>query len=440
MAKMTKSGKMVWSVALLCASLLGCGDSTSDTTISSTPLNEDYCEVISKEPLVVKAVERGIFRTTTFKYENEKVVEKAEFKSAEKMESACLVYRENSNYSSVVCNDKSIVAVRKDIKTSDGYDDFVLAFSTMCDDLTEPEDDDISSSSREKDNPFIFDRSSSSQKVSSSSRQSDLFGSSSSSKTQYAESSSSSTVSDDGKISWYGGAWYKKEKVVAANVDELDCTDNTNLSKLNDFDVAYEFNKPGDLGRDYLGNVNAYIEGNMTPVSAECGSLVLDGTNGLLVPLNDVFKTRGFVIEIRFMPTQEADLGNIFVAEPPGSGLDAWQVRMDGTTVNFHVRDSDHDYSAWEVHEVGDVALNEWHVVRIKVFPTKSANGDVFYSLNASLDGSLRLASEFKRDLSGLMYGLGIGYDAVHQAAYARKFFTGKIDYIRYGRILEDDL
>ena len=74
------------------------------------------------------------------------------------------------------------------------------------------------------------------------------------------------------------------------------------------------------------------------------------------------------------------------------------------------------------------------------MFPTKSANGDVFYSLNASLDGSLRLASEFKRDLSGLVYGLGIGYDAVHQAAYARKFFTGKIDYIRYGRILEDDL
>ncbi len=38
-------------------------------------------------------------------------------------------------------------------------------------------------------------------------------------------------------------------------------------------------------------------------------------------------------------------------------------------------------------------------------------------------------------DLSELQYGLGIAYDAMHQDAYGRKFFTGKIDYIRYGKI-----
>ena len=91
-----------------------------------------------------------------------------------------------------------------------------------------------------------------------------------------------------------------------------------------------------------------------------------NGKNGLLIPLDEVFESKFFVVEVRFMPTKAADIGNIIAAEPPGRGIDGWQIRLSGTE---------------------------------------------------------------------LQYGLGIAYDAMHQDAYGRKFFTGKIDYIRYGKI-----
>ena len=452
---MTKSGMFVGIAIMLGLFVFGCNDSGSN---ASRDGKTGHCEVVSKNPLLIESLSDGVFAKTLLSYKDEKVVQLVTFNSADAANIACPEYEEDPDYGVVECKGKTIRAFGREEMTLSEYVDLVKAFVSACGDSIELDDiyssvepdldeDDESSSSEDsrwndedkssssvssssKGNPWSSDAESSSSVMSSPSTMS----------SSSIMSSSSSESLTDGLISWYGGAWYKKEKVVAGNAEELNCTDNTDLSELEAYDVAYEFNRPGDLGRDYLGSVNAYIEEGMSPLSAECGSLVLDGTNGLLVPLNDVFKTRGFVIEIRFMPTMDADLGNIFVAEPPGRGPDAWQIRMDGTTMNFHLRDGDIDEATWEVLEVGDVELNEWHVIRIKVFPTKSANGDVFYSLNASLDGSLRLASEFKRDLSGLMYGLGIGYDAVHQGAYARKFFTGKIDYIRYGRILEDDL
>ena len=85
--------------------------------------------------------------------------------------------------------------------------------------------------------------------------------------------------------------------------------------------------------------------------------------------------------------------------------------------------------------------MDEGHVIRVKIFPTKSElSGTIFYSMNISLDGSLRLASEFKGDISDIQYRLGIGYDSFKQSSHNRRFFTGKIDYIRYGKITEDNL
>ena len=60
--------------------------------------------------------------------------------------------------------------------------------------------------------------------------------------------------------------------------------------------------------------------------------------------------------------------------------------------------------------------------------------------MNVSLDGSLVLVSEYKDDTSDLAYGFGIGYDSMYQMSHNNWFFVGKIDYIRYGKITEDDL
>lgn len=80
-----------------------------------------------------------------------------------------------------------------------------------------------------------------------------------------------------------------------------------------------------------------------------------------------------------------------------------------------------------------DVALNKWHTIRVSITP--SENGDGTSKVNGILDGVLRYTGNLAIDLSELQYGLGIAYDAMHQDAYGRKFFTGKIGYIRYGKI-----
>jgi hypothetical protein len=270
-------------------------------------------------------------------------------------------------------------------------------------------------------------RTSQSNVVSSSSRD----GSSSS----RATNSSSSSV-DDKSYSLYGGASYKRVNVVASNADELECDDKTKIEDLKGFDVAYEFNSPYDLGRDYLGDNNAYQDDKVSAISAECGSIVFDGSNGLHIPLSETFESSSFVVEVRFMPTKAGNMANIFVAEPPGSNKDGWQLRLDGSDIYFHIRDVE-IRDTWEEMKVGAVSMDEWHVVRIRFFPTMSAvTKKTVYSLNVALDGKTRIATEIKSKMD-IEYGLGIGYDSMYQDLHARRFFTGKIDYIRYGRMAE---
>lgn len=65
------------------------------------------------------------------------------------------------------------------------------------------------------------------------------------------------------------------------------------------------------------------------------------------------------------------------------------------------------------------------------------------YKLEITLDGKNAVseilydeASRLKYDLGiGYKYDLGIGYDPHRQSQYESRFFTGKIDYIRYGKI-----
>lgn len=543
--------------AIVCSlGLVACGDSSSSP---SSKKGQDYCKVVSSDPLVLETLEDGIYSKTSFEYSDERLVEKVEFDDQSIAKFACSSYMEDDDYGVVDCNGKSVVAYSGARLTKNEYKKLLNTFLSMCKEYDEPEDENSnsdpgdsnqfseskSSSSAQgyqtglsdycevvSENPFVmnmnfmglpstsrysysngtvtveteyensavvdsmcaleknnysytnvrckgnkitadfdetmsereytqlvkmykescinykdwgnvetyFESSSSVAEVSSSSIGYGIIEESSSS-IGYEESSSSGefTILDDSN-GLVAGITYKKEKVVAMNAEDLVCDDGGETASLEGYTVAYEFNVPTDLGRDYLGTNHAYIADDVPAVAAECGSLVLDGTNGLLVPLSEEFRSKGFVAEVRFMPTAPGDIANIFVAEPPGSEKDGWQIRLDGSYVSFHYRDASLSYD-WSVQKIDEVSMDEWHVIRVKIFPTKSElSGTIFYSMNISLDGSLRLASEFKGDISDIQYRLGIGYDSFKQSSHNRRFFTGKIDYIRYGKITEDNL
>lgn len=296
-----------------------------------------------------------------------------------------------------------------------------------------------SSSSRFMESSSNREASSSSRAVSSSSRVA------SSSSLQPPVESSSSAFNEESSSSEFeeGSSSSEREKVVAAHIQN--CMTKRSEADLSSYTVAYEFNDQYDLGYDEFEKNFAYL-GAGTPEYDCDGYLVLDGKSGLMVPLSNDFKNKGFEVEVRFMATAPGDIANIIVAEPPGRGADGWQIRLDEVNgvqrLMFHVRDAEIDGVNWTETPIGDeeIAMDEWHTVRVKIFPTKSEwDGVVFYSLNLSLDGNVRFATEFKGDVSQIDYDLGIGYDAQHQGAYARKFFTGKIDYIRYKALPELD-
>jgi len=524
--------KVIWVAGLCSLGLVACGDNSSSPSAKS---GQDYCKVVSSEPLIIEAVEDGVYSKTTFEYSDERLVEKVDFDDKSIAKYACSSYKEDDDYGEVECNGKSVIAHSDERLTKNEYKRLLNTFVSMCKEYDESENPDQSGDSNENSTPQEhnqsgYPESSSSAQgyqtglsdycevvsedplvmnmnfmgLPSSSRysynngtvtvetsyensavadsvcaleknnysymnvrcsgnkiianyneemsqgeytqlvkmykQSCLnykdwgsvevdFGSSSS-----VESSSGDEVNADGSISWYNLVTYKKEKVVASNAAELRCTETHEPENLSKYNVAYEFDDATDLGRDYLGNNNAYIDNRVAPVEAECGSLVLNGSNGLLIPLDDIFKTNGFVAEVRFMATAEGYMSNIFVAEPPGSGVDGWQIRLDGSILRFHYRDADDDYD-WHIENVGEITLNEWHVINVSIGGGLPGESTLYVSI--SLDGVSRVEAIAHGDISDIKYGLGIGYDSMYQSAHDRRFFTGKIDYIRYGKTSE---
>lgn len=389
----------------------------------------DYCEVVSENPLEMYMHSMGLASTSRYSYNNGTVTVETEYENSAVVDSMCALEKNNFSYSNVRCKGNKITADYNEVMSEVEYKQFVKMYKQTC------------ANYKDWGNIEAYYESSSSVVVESSSSIGYGIIEESSSSIGYEESSSSGefTILDDSN-GLVAGITYKKEKVVAMNAEDLVCDDGGETASLEGYTVAYEFNVPTDLGRDYLGTNHAYIADDVPAVAAECGSLVLDGTNGLLVPLSEEFRSKGFVAEVRFMPTAPGDIANIFVAEPPGSEKDGWQIRLDGSYVSFHYRDASLSYD-WSVQKIDEVSMDEWHVIRVKIFPTKSElSGTIFYSMNISLDGSLRLASEFKGDISDIQYRLGIGYDSFKQSSHNRRFFTGKIDYIRYGKITEDNL
>lgn len=198
------------------------------------------------------------------------------------------------------------------------------------------------------------------------------------------------------------------------------------------YSVAYEFDNPTSIGEDFFGNNNAVLDEDMPGLKLEDDCLVLDGTSGLRIPLSDSFKSYYFAFEVRFMPTDTLPLSNIFSADPPGSGVSGWMLRLDGSELNFHIR---HGSDNWTILSAGNVSLNEWHVARVE-FRVADAGGLAVeeYDLTVSLDGKVSATKRLSADVADLKFDLGIGYDPHHQSRYNDRFFIGKIDYIRYGR------
>ena len=200
---------------------------------------------------------------------------------------------------------------------------------------------------------------------------------------------------------------------------------------LAEYSVAYEFDDPANVGKDYFGKNNAVLDEDMPAVKVEDECLVLDGKSGLRVPLSDSFKSPYFVVEVRFMATDTLPLSNIFSADPPGAGVDGWMIRLDGSELRFHIRGA----GDWEIFSAGKISLNEWHVARVE-FRVADAGGLAVeeYDLTVSLDGKVSATKRLSADVADLKFDLGIGYDPHHQSRYNDRFFIGKIDYIRYGR------
>ncbi|MBQ9226757.1 MAG: hypothetical protein IJ177_11340 [Fibrobacter sp.] len=199
---------------------------------------------------------------------------------------------------------------------------------------------------------------------------------------------------------------------------------------LAEYSVAYEFDDPANVGKDYFGKNNAVLDEDMPAVKVEDECLVLDGKSGLRVPLSDSFKSPYFVVEVRFMATDTLPLSNIFSADPPGAGVDGWMIRLDGSELRFHIRGA----GDWEIFSAGKISLNEWHTVRVEFTAADMGELTVLgYDLKVSLDGKERVSEVLYSDAANLQFDLGIGYDPHHQSRYDDRFFIGKIDYIRYG-------
>lgn len=355
----------------------------------------DYCEVVSEDPFVMNMNFMGLPSSSRYSYNNGTVTVETSYENSAVADSMCALEKNNYSYMNVRCSGNKIIANYNEEMSQGEYTQLVKMYKQSCLNYKDW-------GSVEVD-----------------------FGSSSS-----VGSSPSEEVNADGSISWYNKATYKKESVVASNAAELRCTETHEPENLSKYNVAYEFDDATDLGRDYLGNNNAYIDNRVAPVEAECGSLVLNGSNGLLIPLDDIFKTNGFVAEVRFMATAEGYMSNIFVAEPPGSGVDGWQIRLDGSILRFHYRDADDDYD-WHIENVGEITLNEWHVINVSI---GGLPGESTLYVSISLDGVSRVDAIAHGDISDIKYGLGIGYDSMYQGLHEQRFFTGKIDYIRYAK------
>ena len=202
----------------------------------------------------------------------------------------------------------------------------------------------------------------------------------------------------------------------------VDTIDLTKDSVITEWVAEWDFNDAANVGLDVTGNGHNAAAGEGT-VSSDSGVARFDGESGLKVSLENDIKINEFVVEARVKPTQFGTMQNIVVAEPPGRGVDGWQLRIDEGVLTVHLRDTDKDGDDWNIFPGKEMALNEWSDIRLE----RSAD-----SVKLIQNGEVTVAAAYKGDLTQMAYDWSIGYDGMNQSFHDR-YFIGEMDYIRFG-------
>ena len=186
--------------------------------------------------------------------------------------------------------------------------------------------------------------------------------------------------------------------------------------------AEWNFNNPTNLYQDSM-ELNPAILGEGTPSITDT-TLILNGASGLVVKIDSTFMRNDFRIATRVYPTAFGSLNNIITAEPPGSLYSGWTLRFENTGfLSFYIRQNG---NAWDyITTPQALSTNAWYDI---IAERKGTLTSLY------VNGTLVAQKDIAGDISNLQYNLGIGYDAMNQAVHSR-YFSGQIDYIRYGSI-----
>ena len=209
-------------------------------------------------------------------------------------------------------------------------------------------------------------------------------------------------------------------------VDSVDESDDTVAvagdSVVTNWIAEWNFDDSVNVGFDATGNKHDATVGEGSVPSVE-GIASFDGQSGLSVKLDKEIAINEFVVEARVKPTQFGTMQNIIVAEPPGRGVDGWQLRIDEGVLTVHLRDTDKDGDDWNVFPGKRMDLDEWCEIRLE------RNAD---SVKLFQNGELTVAEAYTGDLTQMAYDWAIGFDGMQQNFHSR-YFVGEMDYIRFG-------
>ncbi len=208
--------------------------------------------------------------------------------------------------------------------------------------------------------------------------------------------------------------------------DTLDALADTSAALLDsvvtDWIAEWNFDDTASVGLDATGNGHNATVGEGS-VNAVGGVADFDGKSGMVVSLDSNIRINEFVVEARVKPAKFGTMQNIIVAEPPGRGVDGWQLRIDEGVLTVHLRDAESNFADWSVYPGKEMSLGEWCEIRLE----RSAD-----SVKLFQNGEITVAAAYAGDLTQMGYDWGIGYDAMQQGFHDR-YFIGEMDYIRFG-------
>lgn len=187
--------------------------------------------------------------------------------------------------------------------------------------------------------------------------------------------------------------------------------------------AEWDFNDAENVGLDVTGNGHDATIGEGDVSSAD-GIASFDGHSGFTVKLDEDININEFVVEARVKPTQFGTMQNIIVAEPPGRGVDGWQLRIDEGVLTVHLRDDSVDGDDWNIFPGKKMELDTWSEIRLE------RNAD---SVKLFQDGELTVAVAYTGDVTQMRYDWSIGFDGMQQSFHNR-YFIGEMDYVRFGK------